>query len=322
MRRLLRVLAWGLPIALVLYLAGGSWFTYGILERLLVVGNVADIASEGQPADSPYELAYRGDPQAAFGLDFETISIEGPLGPAEAWLIPAAGPARGTWAIFVHGIAGVREGGYRYVPELHAAGIPVLMISYRNDASAPRSTEGVYAMGLTEWPDVEAAVDLALAQGAADVLLIGDSMGGGLVGQFLTHSDRAGRLRGVILDSPALDYPMVATALVERIGLPLAPALSAIATTVFRMRHRVSLTDAASIETVAAFPGPMLIVHGTGDRLVPVAITDRLVAMRQGITTRLRTRADHLQSRQENAALYDWTLRSFLAALESAPPST
>jgi pimeloyl-ACP methyl ester carboxylesterase len=313
-----RIVLWGLPALLVLYLIGGSWFVYRILDRLLVVGNVADIASEGQPADSPYELAYRGDPQAAFELPFETVQVPTPLGDAEAWFIPAPG-GKSTWAVFVHGIAGVREGGYRYVPELHAAGFPVLMISYRNDAAAPKSAEGIYAMGLTEWPDVDAAISHALESGAADILLIGDSMGGALVGQFLTHSAQTGNLAGVILDSPALDYPMVVEALVRHIGLPLAPALSAIATSAFSMTHGVRLWDAASIERVAAFPGPMLVVHGTGDRLVPIEITDKLVAVRQGTTTRLRTRADHLQSRQEDPALYDWTLKSFLASLGSAP---
>src|SRR5690606_8328664 len=174
-----RVVLWGVPIAVVLYLAGGTFVVYRILERLLVVGNVADIASAGQPSDSPYELAYRGDPQAAFQLAFDTVQVPTALGEAQAWFIPAPG-VKSTWAVFVHGIAGVREGGYRYVPELHAAGFPVLMITYRNDADAPRSAENIYAMGLIEWPDVEAAVDYALGQGAADILLIGDSMGGGL----------------------------------------------------------------------------------------------------------------------------------------------
>lgn len=318
MRILGRVFLWGLPLLLVLYLLGGSLFVYRVLERLLVVGNVADIASEGQPGDSPYELAYRGDPQAAFQLAFDTVRVPTPLGDAEAWFVPAPG-GKSTWAVFVHGIAGVREGGYRYLPVLHEAGFPVLMITYRNDAAAPKSAEGVYAMGLTEWPDVDAAITYALGHGASDVLLIGDSMGGGLVGQFLEHSGQTDKLAGVILDSPALDYAMVAEALVGRIGLPLAPALSAIATSVFSVSRGVNLMDAASIDTVAAFGGPLLLVHGTGDRLVPVSITDRLVAERQGTTTRLRTKADHLQSRQEDPALYDWTLRTFVQSLDTAP---
>jgi fermentation-respiration switch protein FrsA (DUF1100 family) len=316
MKWLRRLVLWGVPIALVLYVAGGSWFVYRILDRLLVVGNVADIASEGQPSDSPYELAYRGDPQAAFQIAFDTVQVPTPLGDAEAWFVPPApAAARPTWAVFVHGIAGVREGGYRYIPELHAAGYPILLVTYRNDTAAPASAEKLYAMGLTEWPDVEAAVDYALAQGATDILLIGDSMGGGLVGQFITNSDRRDRLRGVILDSPALDYPAVVTALVSHIGLPLAPILSWIATSIFEAQHGVPLSSANSVAAVAAHPGPMLIVHGTGDKLVPIEITDRLVAARFGATTRLRSRADHLQSRQEDPELYDSTLPEFLAGL-------
>lgn len=313
-------LAGGIVAVMVVYLAVGTWFVHQVLNRLLVVGNVADLASEGMaPSTDPYELSFRGDPQAAFQLPFETVSVPTALGPAEAWLIPPAGAAKDTWAVFIHGIGGVREGGYRYVPELHAAGYPVLMITYRNDRGAPPSDEGIYAFGLTEWPDIDAAIDFATGRGAADILLIGDSMGGALVGQFLGHSQKTDRLRGIILDSPALDYPMVVSTIVQQLGWPFAPVLATLGTMTFAAEHGVAMSEAHSIEAVAAYQGPLLIVHGAGDSIVPISITDRLVAQRQGVTTRLRTRADHLASRQENPALYDWTLRTFLASLDEAP---
>lgn len=319
-RRWGRWLAGGIVAVVVLYFAAGTWFVHQVLNRLLVVGNVADLASAGQaPSSDPYELTFRGDPQAAFQLPFETVSVATALGPAEAWLIPPAGPAKGTWAVFVHGIAGVREGGYRYLPALYAAGYPVLMITYRNDQAAPRSAEGIYSFGLTEWPDIDAAIDFADGRGAADILLIGDSMGGAMVGQFLGHSAKTGRLRAIILDSPALDYPLVVATIVQQLGWPFAPVLATLGTMTFAAEHGVSMADAHSIETVAAYKGPLLVVHGTGDRIVPIGITDRLLAQRQGVTTRLRTHADHLASRQENPALYDWTLRTFLTSLEEAP---
>jgi len=318
MRKLGRILLWGLPILLVLYIVIGSGIIYAVLDRLLVVGKVSDLASVGQPSETPFDLGFRGDPQVAFQLPFETVQVPTPLGDAEAWLIPAGGGGT-TWAVFVHGIAGVREGGYRYVPTLHEAGIPTLLITYRNDPGGPRSEEGVYAFGLTEWPDVDAAVSFALARGATRILLIGDSMGGALVGEFLRHSTQTDRLAGVILDAPALSFRMLTEGLVRNVGLPFASTLSTLATSLFSVTHGVRLMDSESLGTVAAFPGPMLLFHGSGDRIVTVAITDRLVAERPGTTTRLRTHADHLQSQRENPALYEWTLRTFVESIATAP---
>lgn len=50
---------------------------------------------------------------------------------------------------------------------------------------------------------------------------------------------------------------------------------------------------------------------------MPISITDELVAMRDGVTTRLRTAANHLMSRQENSDLYDATQQSFISNLNA-----
>jgi hypothetical protein len=73
---------------------------------------------------------------AALSLPFQTVSLETPLGTAEAWLVPAAGVEAGR-AIYVHGIAGAREDGYRALSILHEAGWSVLLITYRNDPAPP-----------------------------------------------------------------------------------------------------------------------------------------------------------------------------------------
>ncbi len=142
---------------------------------------------------------FAGSPTAAFGLPSRKVQIPGDeLGPMSAWLVPAAGGE--VWAIVVHGINGTPQTGLRIVPTLHRAGLPTLLIDYREDLGAPASPDGFHHMGQTEWNDLAAAVDYALDRDATRVVLIGYSMGGAIVTQFMEHSPRIHRVAGIVLD--------------------------------------------------------------------------------------------------------------------------
>lgn len=143
------------------------------------------------------------DPRTMLGLVFEEIRIPGPLGTYPAWYIP--GP-ESTWALYVHGRGANRSEGLRTLSVLVSRGLPALMLTYRNDAGAPRSRDGFSHLGLTEWEDVEAAVRYALDHGARHVMLSGYSMGGQVVMQFLARSPLAGQVSAVVLDSPVLSW--------------------------------------------------------------------------------------------------------------------
>ena len=71
-----------------------------------------------------------------------------------------------TWVIQVHGRGTTRAECLRAVPVFHERGITTLVVSYRNDGEAPRSRTGTYALGATEWRDVDAAVGFARRRGA------------------------------------------------------------------------------------------------------------------------------------------------------------
>ena len=81
-----------------------------------------------------------------------------------------AGPGRPhesrTWAIMVHGRGATRQEGLRAVRPARELGLTSLLISYRNDGLAPSAQDGRYGLGSTEWRDVEAAIEFALAHGA------------------------------------------------------------------------------------------------------------------------------------------------------------
>ena len=87
----------------------------------------------------------------------------------------------------------------RMLPVTTGLGLPSLSITYRNDFWAPKTEDCYYRYGQTEWQDLEGAVRYALEHGADNVVLVGYSMGGGIVINFLYESSLAGEVRGVIL---------------------------------------------------------------------------------------------------------------------------
>ena len=117
--------------------------------------------------------------------------------------------SRSTWVIFVHGKRSAPPSGtLRSFPLLKVAadlGFPGLVISYRNDLEAEPAGDGLHWYGLTEWEDLEGAARHALESGAGGLILVGYSMGGSVVMNFLRRSAVAQSVQGVLLDSPVLD---------------------------------------------------------------------------------------------------------------------
>ena len=88
-------------------------------------------------------------------LDWTPELVGSAVGPCPAWRFPAGDGT--TWVVQVHGRGTTRSEALRAVPVFHALGITSLVVSYRNDGEAPRSRTGTYALGATEWRDVDAA---------------------------------------------------------------------------------------------------------------------------------------------------------------------
>lgn len=295
------------------YLAVAGWLLARAAAGLLSVGSIAALVAPAEPVADPMMLGYRGDPQTALGLAFETIPVATPLGPAPAWYVPGA--RADLAAIYVHGVAGAREDGYRHLAMLAEAGIPTLVISYRNDPEAPAAPGGRYAMGTSEWADLEAAVAAMVARGHGRLLLIGESMGGAIVGQFLRQSPLAGHAAALAFDAPALDFPAVLSGIAAARGLPLPDAVAQVALRILSARGPDDLRATDVIAEVAAFGGPVFLAHGAGDRIVPLAISERLLAERTQPTHHIRTAADHLQSWHADPAAYRGAFGGFLDAL-------
>jgi hypothetical protein len=226
-----------------------------------------------------------------------------------AWLIPGR---THTWAIVVHGINGNREDNLRIVSTLHSAGSPVMLITYREDAGAPRSPDGLHHMGLTEWRDLQAAARYALAHGARHLVLIGYSMGGAIVAQFMERSPLAGRVSSIVLDAPALSWKAILSFNAKEDGFPSFAA--APIEWMIGARIDADWRSLDALDHTSSFHLPILLFHGTEDKLVPISLSDAFAKELPRWVTYYRVpRAGHVESWNVDPALYDQGLAAFLA---------
>lgn len=254
---------------------------------------------------------YAGNPRESVGLPFRAVRFPDEVGPMPAWLIPGH---TNTWAIVVHGINGYPQEGLRIAPTLHQAGLSALLISYRSDLGAPASPDGLHHMGLTEWRDLQAAVRFALAHGARRVVLVGYSMGGAIVAQFMERSPLASRVAGVVLDAPALSWKAILSFNASQMGLP-----SFLSIPVEWMIDARIGPDWGSLDALGHpqdFHVPILLFHGTQDKLVPISTSDAFAReLRQWVTYYRVPEAGHTEAWNVDPALYDTRLAAFLARL-------
>jgi uncharacterized protein len=304
-----------MAVAFLGYVGITGYFLAHATAGLIKVGPIATALATAEPPTDPMALGYRGDPQTALSLAYHTLTLETPLGPAEAWLVPAEGAEAGR-AVYVHGIAGAREDGYRALQILHQAGWSVLLATYRNDAGAPADPGGAYGFGLLEWPDLQAAVaHMAPEDQSPGILVVADSMGGAILGQFLAQSPLAGRVKAVALDSPGISFHAVIDHLANQSGKPLPGIYAWVARQILPWTTHLDLAKAEVADTFATFPGPVFIAHGAADRIVPIGPSQSFAAARTASTVTLWTKADHLGSYAEDPDVYQKAFQDFLATI-------
>ncbi len=260
---------------------------------------------------------YLGNPKVAFGIDYKQISYKGPLGSYPSWFIPGTGT---TWAITVHGNAMTLLDGMKAVPTLHSLGLPILMISYRNDPGAPESKSDLLRYGLTEWQDLQAAVSYALSHGAQHVVLLGYSMGGGIVANFLLQSALAPKVSAAVLDAPMLNFSQTVDFNASQmklplLGIPLPQSLTDSAKWISSLRFGVAWNQLNYLAKANKFSTPILLFQGLADKTVPPITSNELAIDRPRLVTYFTTAgAGHLESWNFHPNRYDTELKSFLMA--------
>lgn len=265
--------------------------------------------------------AYAGTPHGALGIDHQDLSIPGELGPLPAWFVPGR---RDVWIVAVHGLGATTEQPMNVLPAYHRKGLPVLALGYRGDPGAPPVPGGVRYLGGTEWRDVEAAIRWALRNGAVRVVLHGWSAGATVALRTAaelalppgTEPDEGprGRISGLVLDSPVLDWRATLRSLASsrRLPRPLLP----LAVRAAQGRAGVRADRLTAALKAPDLDLPTLLLHGPDDAVAPWASSRAFVEEREELVSLCSfPQAPHAAMWNSDPKGYQETLRRFLTPL-------
>jgi pimeloyl-ACP methyl ester carboxylesterase len=243
----------GIAAALVIAPIAAAW------RFALAYRAKAGFPQRRQPIHDPGDL----------GLAFEETTVESDGGHLPAWWIPARGGELGPAVLLVHGWESARDRTLPNAQVLHAAGFHVLTFDVRGHGANEREslpmTTGEFGA------DALAGVRMLLArQDVTAVGVLGHSLGG--VGALLAAAaePRVGAV--VAVSTPAGPYRMTRhTFRLARLPLPdvLAYPLAWVTTHVFLRPRGHSVREVSATRAVRAYGGPLLLVHGTADDVVP-----------------------------------------------------
>jgi esterase/lipase len=263
-------------------------------ESLLVVGPATRGTDGSQVRDILDVVGDTPEPGASYGLtrdvwltpeqaglDTEYISVttlEGEEFPA--WLLPGKGAKR--WAVLLHGKGAARSETLRMAVPLQRARYNVLVMTYTGDVGAPPYEDGLVTYGREEWPEVEAAVQYAMDEGAERIVLGGIGHGGAVALGFLDRGTLASRIDGLILDAPASSLEDVIDEAAESRSLPvfgfdIPESLEDVAKWIVAFRYGVDYSAVNYIDREDMITMPLLTLQGSTDTTVPQAVSDRFM---------------------------------------------
>lgn len=227
------------------------------------------------------------------GLPYRNVEITVDDGVAPAWRFDSPPSDRaGTWAIHIHGMGGRRAGCLRGIPVARRLGLTSLVVSFRNDGDAPPSSDKRYRLGETEWRDVEAAINHAVAEGAERIVIFGWSLGAALALQAAALSAHAPRIVGMVLDAPVFDWRTTLRANAKAAGLPrplvqlgFAILQSKALRWVTGLAEPMHLDALDWLARAGELKKPILILHGRKDDTTPFEASKRAATVRPDLVS-------------------------------------
>lgn len=247
------------------------------------------------------------------GLGYESVRIDDGRGPPlHAWYLPAETERVAGSVLFLHGNAQNISNHLPSVAWLPERGFNVLLVDYRGYGAS----EGTATLAGAAADSRRALAYLAEREGEAMPLaVLGQSLGGSLAPYAVIRSKGRGRVAAVVLDSAFAGFRRIAREKLAGFWLtwPLQVPLAWTVPDDYSARHFVADLS----------PIPVLILHGTADRIVPTAHARALHARaREPKALWLTDNAVHIRSlRRESTRdrLADYLWRQ-LAGQASQPP--
>ncbi|MBI3774798.1 MAG: alpha/beta hydrolase, partial [Gammaproteobacteria bacterium] len=203
------------------------------------------------------------------GLDYEDVYFNTPDGVRlHGWWLPAQTPAQGS-VVFFHGNAENISTHIGSVYWLPAAGFNVFLLDYRGyglSAGEP-SLPGINA-------DAIAALQLVMERSDIDtsrVVVLGQSLGAAVSIYALAHSPYRTQIKALVVDSVFAGHRQITQEKLSAFWLtwPLQWPLA--------MTVSDDYSPKNAIASIA--PVPLLVIHGTGDRVIPIEHSRQLFAL-------------------------------------------
>jgi alpha-beta hydrolase superfamily lysophospholipase len=213
------------------------------------------------------------------GLAFEDVDVPTPDGlHLPAWWIPARDGQPGPGVVLVHGW---ESGRHRTLPNaefLNAIGFHVLTVDVRGHGANQAEELPVSAGEFGS--DALAAVEAALARpDVTRVAVLGHSMGA--IGAILAAAAEPRVAAVVLTATPADPYRLTRqTFRLARLPIPdpIAYPLAWLTTRVYLEPRGHDVAAVSATNAIRRYAGPILAIHGTDDRVVPVSHLERLAA--------------------------------------------
>ena len=264
----------------------------------------------GQATDGVYT------PESVSGIEYKDIFYESNIGSFPAYL---TSDGENGIVIFVHGFRGnyAREVfSLMRAKDLAELGYRSMVIAYRNDRGLPKDPSGIYQYGVTEWEDIDAAVDEARKYNE-NVILFGISGGGGPVSSWIENSSDLSKVNGIIYEAPVISF-WESVEVNGAARFPWLPeALFSYFKIVTELRYGVDFDSMDFREAVINSSIPTLLFHGDDDEWVPVEMSDLIAQSRDTNFTYIRyENVGHVTSWNADPDNYIYQLDLFLGGLD------
>ena len=264
----------------------------------------------GQATDGVYT------PESVSGIEYKDIFYESKIGSFPAYL---TSDGENGIVIFVHGFRGnyAREVfSLMRAKDLAELGYRSMVIAYRNDRGLPKDPSGIYQYGVTEWEDIDAAVDEARKYNE-NIVLFGISGGGGPVSSWIENSSDLSKVNGIIYEAPVISF-WESVEVNGAARFPWLPeALFSYFKIVTELRYGVDFDSMDFREAVINSSIPTLLFHGDDDEWVPVEMSDLIAQSRDTNFTYIRyENVGHVTSWNADPDNYIYQLDLFLGGLD------
>jgi dipeptidyl aminopeptidase/acylaminoacyl peptidase len=204
------------------------------------------------------------------GMPYETIDVPTPDGRVlPGWFIPARGGAAGPGVALVHGWESARDRTLPNAVFLHAAGFHCLTVDVRGHGANPPETLPLSAGEFGA--DAHAAFRALVArEEVTSGAILGHSMGS--IGAVLAAASDPDVRALVATATPADPYRLTRqTFRLARLPIPdpVAYPLAWLTTHVYLRPRGHRIADISATRAIERYRGPLLLVHGALDAVVP-----------------------------------------------------